>query len=95
MKERTRKALEESHYYLALGTQAYFEEAECLEQDKYARELKKPFRILLEEGVTLPEGYLEGIEDYKIAPFVKGNEKSYKGAILKLFGDIDGINNNT
>jgi hypothetical protein len=54
------KALEESEFFLLLGTENYFKDPECFEMVRYAIELKKPVILFLKKGVTVPNGWLEG-----------------------------------
>lgn len=60
------RGIEQSDVFLVLGTPDYFRDARAWAQTLYAKELKKPFRILLKRGTDLPKDFLEGVNDYQI-----------------------------
>ena len=77
------EGIKNSEFFLIIGTESYFQDAVCYCQAEYAKQIKKPFRILLKEGVDLPFDFLKGVKDYKIA---KWNSKKDIGiAFGKLF----------
>lgn len=55
-----------SKNFLILADEGYFEDAVCACQAQYAKDLKKPFLILLKRGVKIPDGFLDGIDNYQI-----------------------------
>lgn len=69
MRDEVKKALENSKYFLVVGTPNFFNgsELEVVEQIAYAKLLKKPFRVLLKEGVKIPDNFFDGVMDYKVA----------------------------
>ncbi len=66
MKEKIKEGIEQSKFFFVIGSENYFKDTEALEQAEYAKKLKKPFRILLQRGVYLPDNFLKGVENIKI-----------------------------
>ena len=76
-----------SNIFMVVGTRKYFEDAVCFCQAELAKELNKPFRILLERGIEIPSDFLEGISDLKIVEW-SGTSYGLSKAINQLLGDI-------
>lgn len=55
-----------SKNFLAIADENYFGDAICACQAQYAKDLKKPFLILIKRGVEIPDGFLDGIDNYQI-----------------------------
>ena len=55
-----------SKYFIVIGTENFFKNITNLSQANYAKSLNKPFRIVLEKGVRIPESFLEGLNNYKV-----------------------------
>ena len=55
-----------SKNFLILADEGYFGDAVCACQAQYAKDLKKPFLILIKRGVKIPDGFLDGIDNYQI-----------------------------
>ena len=55
-----------SKNFLILADENYFGNAICASQAQYAKDLKKPFLILIKRGVKIPDGFLDGIDNYQI-----------------------------
>lgn len=66
--EKMRK-IKECHYYIAFATPAFFESAQCFAEALYAKELGKPFRILVKKGTIIDLSYFEGVDDIKYYHF--------------------------
>ena len=64
MDERTKAGIRSSKIFLVLGTQNYFDDIPKQEV-MLAKGLKKPFRVVLDVGVKVPDWFREGVEDYK------------------------------
>ena len=88
MNETVREGILKSQVFFVFGTQNYMDDidGELKEQIAYAKELKKPFRILLDKGVTIPDKLLEGVVDYKIVECDINNKEFYQEVVLELFG---------
>lgn len=69
--------------------ESYFVDAKCYAQLEYAKALKKPIRVLVKEGTTIPEGYFDGIADIKFATWT--DKEDLVRAILAVLqkGDND------
>ena len=69
MRSEVKTAIENSKYFFILGTENFFYgyEPEVIEQVAYAKSLKKPFRVLLKEGIKIPDNFFNGVTDYKVA----------------------------
>lgn len=55
--EEWRKGLRDSAVYLVLGTPDYFKDSVGFDQSCYAKELNKPFVVLLKGVTEIPKGY--------------------------------------
>lgn len=83
--KETKKAIEESQHFCILGTKNFFADTNKLNQVCYAKHLKKPFRIILANDALIPKGFLDGVEDYKIAEFDPDDPTTMKKAINSIF----------
>ena len=83
--KETKKGIEESKYFSIIGTKNFFSDTNKLNQVCYAKHLKKPFRILLAKDTLMPEGFLDGVEDYKIAEFDPDDPTTMKKAVNSIF----------
>jgi hypothetical protein len=61
--------LRSSHLFCCVVTPAYLRSPELWEQVALARQLGKPFRVILKHGTTIPEGFFTGVEDLKVYTF--------------------------
>lgn len=64
MKESTKQGIKNSGVFMIFGTQNYFDDVP-MEEINYAKSLGKPFRVLVDKGIKVPENLKEGIKDYK------------------------------
>ena len=61
-----RQELERSDVFMALASPAWLQQPRLREHLDYARQLGKPFRILLLPSTVLPEGIFAGVDDLEI-----------------------------
>ena len=64
MKERTKAGIKGSKIFLVIGTSSYFEDIPKQEV-LLAKNLGKPFRVLLDKDVVVPAWFKENVVDYK------------------------------
>ena len=64
MDSRNMRGIENSRIFMVVGTQNYFDDIP-MEMVRYAKSLNKPFRVFVDQGVTVPEHFREGVDDYK------------------------------
>jgi hypothetical protein len=76
------EGVRDSEIFLVIGTESYFEDAICFCQAEIAKELNKPFRILLKNGVEIPPDFLNGVKDFAIERW--NTKKDLYPATLKL-----------
>jgi hypothetical protein len=71
------KGIRDSSIFLVIiATEAYFQNAISYCQAEYAKELKKPFAILLKKGVSIPPGFMDDIDNYQIETWETKEELS-------------------
>jgi hypothetical protein len=63
-----REELAQSQVFMALASPAWLRQPRLWEHIDYARQLGKPFRIVLLPGTVLPEGLFAGVRDLEIQP---------------------------
>jgi hypothetical protein len=61
--------LRSSAVFCCLVTPHYLRSPECWAQIDLARQLQKPFRVIVQHGTTIPEGFFTGVEDLKVYTF--------------------------
>ena len=64
MEERTKVGIKISKIFLVLGTSSYFKDIPKQEV-LLAKNLGKPFRVLLDKDVVVPAWFKENVVDYK------------------------------
>lgn len=73
MKEETKQGIKNSDVFLVFGTKAYFDdyinEGPVKKQVLYAKYLRKPFRVIKDIGVVIPEGFDDEVEDFKVKEY--------------------------
>jgi hypothetical protein len=61
--------LRSSAVFCCLVTPHYLRSPECWAQIDLARQLQKPFRVIVQHGTTVPKGLFEGVEDIRYYRF--------------------------
>ena len=92
----TKNNIERSGIFLVFGTRHYFKEyvdgGRIRHIVNYAKSLDKPFRVLLDKGVTIPEGFEDNVKDYLIKDFDLKNIKDLNPAKTNELREFIGIN---
>lgn len=90
MRQVVKEAVEDSNYFLIVGTKHYFDgsDPEVVEQVAYAKKLKKPFRVLLQPNTVIPDNFFDDVTDYEIIECDIRNEVESQNAIRKLCESI-------
>lgn len=81
MDQRLAEGIESSHHFMVIMSKSYLKDEECLEQFRYAKKLKKPFRIWIIDNSEVPQELLKGIRDLRI---FRGNSKQVNEALSYL-----------
>lgn len=63
------EGLKSSEVFCCLVTPHYLRSPECWEQIALARQLRKPFRVILKQGTRIPKGLFKDVEDLKVYTF--------------------------
>jgi len=71
-----RRGIEQSRLFVALISSHYLRDATCLAQAAYAKQLHKPFRLLLLPQTQVPDAFLLGIQDLQVAVWVSAEQAS-------------------
>jgi len=71
-----RRGIEQSRLFVALITSHYLRDATCLAQAAYAKQLGKPFRLLVLPGTQVPEDFLDGVRDLQMAVWVSAAQSA-------------------
>ena len=61
--------IKKSEFFVVLGCHDYFESVGASLESNIAKELNKPFRILLYPNVSIPPNFIAGVSDCKEAVF--------------------------
>ena len=98
MRESLKKGIKDSKIFLVLGTKNYVNDymtnkspEPVKEQVEYAKKLNKPFVVLLDKGVELPEGFLTGVKDCRIEKCDLDDMDNARDKVMKMINEIQDI----
>lgn len=69
------KRIRECYLFIVLAGDTYFTSAHAFAECFYARELDKPFRVIIKKGTKITKGYFEGVKDIKFYEWETEYEK--------------------
>lgn len=63
------QAIRESEIFLVIFDERYLKGAETYVQIELAKQMNKPFRVLVKKGLKIPDDTFDGIQDIKYAEY--------------------------
>lgn len=85
MEKRIREGIKSSKVFMVIFTKDYIKNIPK-QQVMLAKGLKKPFRVLLQDGLKVPDWFKDGVDDYEEMPIGKElDSKSMNINKMKIF----------
>jgi len=69
------KKIRECNLFIVVASDEYFTSAQNFAECFYAKELGKPFRVIIRKGTKIAKGYFEGVKDIKFYEWETEHEK--------------------
>lgn len=60
-----------------IDNEGYFDNAICYCQKEIAKDMNKPFFVIIKRGIMIPDDYFDGIDDIEVIKFDSEDELNF------------------